>query len=96
MGKEGEKRKILCLQLTVRRKIILKHGKNKKNLPIYILFLGDREGVATENFIFSLLGESNFALGRGTMFWGVSLWASPPVPLPLPMCTARGIVHTPF
>ncbi len=56
----------------------------KKNLPIFILFLGDRERVTTEKF--SLLGGSNFALGKGTMFWGVSLWAPPQVPLPLTMC----------
>ncbi len=39
-----------------------------------------------EKIFFSLLRGSNFVSGRGTVFWGVSLWASPPVPLPLPLC----------
>ncbi len=55
--------------------------KKTKNLPIFISFLGDREGVATGNFNFSLfLGGSNFALRRGIMFWGVSLWHPPRIP----------------
>ncbi len=57
--------------------------KNTKKSPDIYSFLSDREGEATENFNFSLLGGSNFALGRGAMFWGVSLWASPPRTPPL-------------
>ncbi len=49
------------------------------------------EGVATKIFISPLLGGSNFALGRGTVFWGVSLWASPPYPSPCPCVEA---IHT--
>ncbi len=64
-----------------KKKNSFQNMKKTKNLPIFILFLGDRERVATENF--SLLGGSNFALGKGTMFWGVSLWAFPPSTPPL-------------
>ncbi len=47
------------------------------------------EGQALGNVIFSLLGGSIFASGRGTRFWGVSLSDSPlPVPPPCP-CVLR-------
>ncbi len=60
------------------------------NIAIFLLLSWNREGVATFLY-FSLLGGSNFALGRGTVFWGVSLWASPPNPSPGPCVTVRGV-----
>ncbi len=39
--------------------------------------------MALKIFSSALLGESKIALGRGTVYWGVSLWESPPLPSPL-------------
>ncbi len=55
--------------------------KNWKKVKKHAFFSGfwwNGEWEALEIFIFSLLGGSNFALGRGTVFWEVSLWATPP------------------
>ncbi len=44
-----------------------------------------------EKIIFSLLRWANFVTGRGTVFWGVCLWASPPYPSPRPCVILREI-----
>ncbi len=41
-----------------------------------------------DNLLFSLLRMSNFALGRGTVFWAVSLWAQTPPPRTPPLAHA--------
>ncbi len=42
-------------------------------------------GGSPGKFSFSAIGrESKIALGRGTVFWRVSLWESPPSPFPCP------------
>ncbi len=53
-------------------------------VSLFSLFFLIREEGALENFLSLLLGGSKIALGRGTVFLRVSLWESPPFPLPLP------------
>ena len=80
----------------VRRKIFLRNchfwAKNLQKMKIIeklgvflIFFMCQGGGIPGNCHFFSIRGGSNFALERGTRFWGVSLWASPPSP-PLPMC----------
>ena len=45
-------------------------------------FLSSRKGEALENIHFFGGGSKIFS-GRGTVFFGVSLWESPPLPPPL-------------
>ena len=55
---------------------------------MFHVFIASRKGGALKNFLPPLLGGSKIVLRRGTVFWRVSLWESPP-PSPSP-CPRMG------
>ncbi len=84
-GWGGGKKKIFLLLLSLKGKFLSKI----ENVEKYCYFLSgfvEQGGVSHKNFHFFSIGGVKFCLREGDCVLRVSLWASPPVPLPLPMC----------